>query len=74
MATWAYSASLQFLVAEQYLNHPDIHLLFQQMRGKAVPQRMHRYPRVYPRRLCGRMDGTVELPRAERVDGVHARE
>ena len=28
---------LQFLVPEQHLDNPNIHLLFQQMRGKAVP-------------------------------------
>jgi len=28
---------LQFLVTEQHLDNPNIHLLFQQMRGKAVP-------------------------------------
>ena len=59
---------LQFLVTEQHLDNPNVHLLFQQMRGKAVPQRMHRDALVDPGGLGGGMDGPVELARAERVD------
>ncbi len=32
---------VKFLVAEQDLDHPDIHLLLQEVSGKTVPQRMH---------------------------------
>ena len=33
---------LELLVAEQHLDHANIHLLLEQVRGEAVPQRVHR--------------------------------
>ena len=63
---------LQLLVPEQHLDNPNILLLLLQMGGKAVPQRMHRHPLVYPRRLCSGMNSPVELTRTEWVDRLQA--
>src|SRR5258708_20728477 len=35
--------SVELLVPEQHLDHADVGLLLQQMRGEAVPQRVQRY-------------------------------
>src|SRR5229473_400532 len=58
------------LVPEQHLDHADVSLLLQQMRGKAVPQRVQRDGLVDLGHLRGGMAGPVELPRRERVDRV----
>src|SRR6266851_9331155 len=41
---------VELLVSEQYLDHADVGLLLQQMRGEAVPQRVQRVDRVLPRK------------------------
>ena len=48
-------------MAEQHLDDADVGVLFQQMRGKAVPQRVWRHPLLDPGGLGSSMDGTVEL-------------
>src|SRR5271169_846655 len=61
---------IELLVPEQHLDHPDIGLLLEQVRGKAVPQRVQMDGLVdlgHPRRGVA---GPVELTRRERVDRV----
>src|SRR6202790_1951956 len=41
---------LELLVSEQYLDHADIHLLFEQVGGEAVAERVQRDALVDPRR------------------------
>ena len=52
---------LELLVAEQHLDHADIHLLFEQVGGEAVPQRMHRDLLVDAGREPGLVHGAVQL-------------
>ena len=74
VATWAYSAVVSsLLVPEQDLDHADIHLLLQQMGGKAVAQGVHRHPLVDLGRSRRGMYRTVELAGAQRVDRVLSR-
>jgi hypothetical protein len=63
-------SGLELLVAEQHLDHADVHLLFEQVRREAVAQRVHRHALVDLRGLGSGMDGAVQLPRAERIDGI----
>ena len=53
-------------VSEQDLDHADVDVLLQQMRGEAVAQRVRRDPLPDPGGLGGGMDGAVELARGER--------
>ena len=39
-------------VAEQFLNHPQIRAVLQQMRGKTVPQHVRRDVALQPRRAA----------------------
>src|SRR3954452_3337804 len=48
-------------VPEQNLNDPNVGVLFQEMRGEAVPQRMLRYTLLDPGSLGGSVDSTTEL-------------
>ena len=50
----------------------DVGVLFQQMRGEAVPQRMRRHPLLDPGGLGGGVDGAVELAGRQRLDRVAA--
>src|SRR5712692_8108804 len=61
---------IELLVPEEHLDHADVSLLLQQMRGEAVPQRVQRDGLVDLGHLRGGMAGPVELPRRERVDRV----
>ena len=61
---------LKLLMAKQHLDHADVDLLFEQVRGKTVAQRMHRYALVDLCGFGGGVDGAVELPRAQRVDRI----
>src|SRR5580704_4413577 len=61
---------IELLVPEQHLDHTDVGLLLQQMRGEAVPQRVQRDRLVDLGHLRGGMASPVELPRRERVDRV----
>src|SRR5271163_3059419 len=59
-------------VAEQHLDDANIGVLLQQVRSKAVPQRMRRHPLLDPGGLgCG-MDGAVELAGREWLDRIAA--
>lgn len=70
-ATWSYSAVVSSrFVAEQGLDDSDVDLLLKQMGGETVAQDVHGYTLVDPRQVCGGMDGAVQLPRAERIDGI----
>ncbi|SAL88832.1 hypothetical protein AWB68_08907 [Caballeronia choica] len=51
-------------MAEQHLDHADIHLLFEQMCREAMAQRVHGHAFVDVRGLGGGMNGTVQLSRA----------
>jgi hypothetical protein len=55
-------------VAEQDLDDADVGVLFQQVCGEAVPQRMWRYPFLDPGSLGGGVDGAVELTGREWFD------
>jgi hypothetical protein len=48
-------------MAEQHLDHTDIRVLFQQVRGEAVPQCMRRHPLLDPGSLGGGVNGAAEL-------------
>ena len=48
-------------VAEQHLDDADVGILFEQVGGEAVPQRMRRHPLLDPGGLGGGVDGAVEL-------------
>jgi hypothetical protein len=48
-------------VPEQHLDHADVDLLFEQVGGEAVPERVERDALVDPRWLCREVAGTVEL-------------
>jgi hypothetical protein len=57
-------------MAEQHLDHADVDLLFERVRREAVAQRVHGHALVDLGRLGGGMNGAVQLPGAERVDGI----
>ena len=62
----------KLLVAKQHLNHTDIHLLFEQVRGETVAQRMHRYAFID---LCGfgrSPNRAIQLPWSQRVNRVQS--
>src|SRR6266851_55152 len=51
----------QLGVTEQHLDDADVGVLFQQVDGEAVPQRVHRHPLLDPGGLSGSVDGAVDL-------------
>jgi hypothetical protein len=55
------------------LDDTDVGVLFQQMRGEAVPQRVWRHSLLDPGGLGGGMDGAAELAGRQRFDRVAAR-
>src|SRR5271166_4052997 len=57
----------------QHLDDADVGVLFQQMRGEAVPQRVRRHSLLDPGGLGGGMDGAVELAGREWLDRIAAR-
>ena len=61
-------------MSEQYLDHANIDVLLQEMRGKAVPERVRRYVLVDPGRLRGGMAGAGELTRDNRLKRITSRE
>src|SRR5277367_33733 len=61
-------------VSEQNLNDPDIDVLFEQMRGEAVPKRVGRDALGDSRRSRRGGNGATELPSRHRVDRVEPRE
>src|SRR5215831_16834304 len=60
-------------MAQQCLNHANIDILFEQMSGEAVPQRMWRHALLDARGLGGGTDGATELTGRQRFDRVAAR-
>jgi len=48
------------LVSEQFLNRADVVMIFKQVRGKAVPQRMARAAFVVSRLNNGLLDRTLQ--------------
>src|SRR5277367_5705724 len=61
---------LQLGVAEQNLDDADVDAVFQQMGGKAVPQRVRSDPLGDLRGLCRLDDDAMELPGADWLHGV----
>src|SRR5687768_17850570 len=61
---------LELGVPEQDLDDADVDVLFQQMRGEAMPERVRGHALGDPGLLRGRMEGAVELARGEGVDRV----
>jgi len=53
---------IELAVSHQDLDDADIDILFQQMGGEAVAQRMGRHPLSDPGRFGRLMDGAVDLP------------
>src|SRR5262249_45472913 len=67
-------SGIELGVTEQDLDHSDIDVLFQKMRGETVPQCMRRHALVDLGHLGSSVAGAVELPRRHWIDGVLARE
>src|ERR1035437_5482925 len=63
---------LELLVAEQDLDHSDVHLLFEQVGREAVSERMERDALVDPSRQRSLMHGAVELSGGQGLDRVQA--
>src|SRR3954464_11150155 len=63
---------LELRLPEQDLDDADVDVLFQQMRGEAVPERVWGHALGDPGLLRGGMEGAVELARGEGVDRVLA--
>ena len=59
-------------MTQKCLNHTNIDILFEQMRGEAVPQRMWQDALLDPRGLRGGVDGTTKLAGRQRFDRVAA--
>ena len=57
---------------EQNLNQTDVDILLQQMRGKAVSQRVRRDPLVDLGNAGSHADGASELPRRHRQHRIAA--
>src|SRR5580692_2520311 len=57
-------------VTQKSLNHANIDILLEQMRGEAVPQRVWRHALCDPRGLGGAVDNAAELPGRQRLDRV----
>ena len=50
-------------MAEQILDHVNVDALFQEMRGEAMPQRVHGDRFIEPRSLNGAMADALQLAR-----------
>src|SRR6201993_5021432 len=61
-------------VTQKSLNHANIDILLEQMRGEAVPQRVWRHALRDPRGLGGGADNAAELPGRQRLAPRAARE
>jgi hypothetical protein len=57
-------------MAEQHLDHADVHLLFKEVRRETVTQRVHRHTLVDVRGFGGGMNGAVQLPRAQLIEWI----
>jgi hypothetical protein len=65
---------LQALVAQQHLDHADVHLALQQVGCESVAQRVRGNALVDTGSIGSRVYGAVELARRQRVSRVQARE
>src|SRR5258706_308959 len=63
---------LEFGVTQQDLDHPNIDVLFEQVRREAVAQGVWRHPLGKLGHVSGSLAGARELARRHRVDGVLA--
>src|SRR3954451_22103755 len=61
-------------VTEQHLDDADFGVLFQEVRGEAVPQGMRRYAFFDPGGLGGGVNGAVELTGRQRLARISPRE
>src|SRR5215472_12432977 len=66
------SRGIELGMAEQDLDDADVSVLFQQMRGEAVPQRVRRHAFLDPGSFGRGMDGAVELSGRERLELIAA--
>lgn len=64
---------VQVLVPKQDPDHADIDLVFENMGGEAVPERVHRHPLVDLGRLYRGTTGAAELACGEKLYGIAAR-
>jgi len=60
-------------MAEQDLDDPDVSVLLQQMRGKAVSERVRRHSLLDASSCDRSVDGAIELAGRERLDRIAAR-
>src|SRR5262245_62509962 len=65
---------LQLGVPEQHLDYAHVDAVLQQVRGKAVPQCVRRYPGAQARCLRRHVADAVELPCRDRQQRIAARE
>src|ERR1700730_2498163 len=65
---------IEFGVAEQDLDYTNVDLLLEQMRGKAVPERVRRYALVDPCHVSGGMARAIELAGRQRLHWIAAGE
>ena len=61
-------------MAEQILDHPDIHTLFQEVSGKAMPQRVHGDVLAETGDFGGLAADPLQLPRRDMPLRIGARE
>src|SRR5580693_3914860 len=61
---------LQLGVSEQDLDYANVDVLFEQMRGEAVPQGVRRHALGDSRQVLGGVHGAVELPGRHWIDRV----
>ena len=61
-------------MSEQNLDHTNVDVLLEQVRGEAVSQRVRRHPIGQPGRLGGHVADPIELARRHRVDAITAGE
>ena len=59
-------------MTEQHLDDADVGVLFEQMRGETVPQRVRRDALLDPGGLGGGTDGAAKLTGRQRLDRVAA--
>ena len=57
-------------MAQKCLNHANIDILLEEVRGEAVPQRVWRHALLDPRGLGGGTDGAAQLAGRQRLDRV----
>ena len=65
---------IEFLVAQEHLDHADVDLLLQQVGREAVPERVQRDRLIDAGRHLGAIKGASQLARGQRIDRVLARE